>query len=145
MSDFTFPPFLLLKHMDPSDPAPLFLLWDIHSVLCLTITLQKATAIYVDAVEWFQHVTWPNHTIHGYILRDIFFSCRETFPSIFEKSHINIHKHVKFQSVTYRRTTRFHLISLAHSILLDIQLPSTRYTQISVLKAGPCIQMEIEL
>ena len=42
----------------------------------------------VDIVEWFQHMTWPNHTTHGYILRNIFFSCRQTFPSIFEKSHI---------------------------------------------------------
>lgn len=51
---------------------------DIYLVLCLTITLQK---------EWFKHMIRPNPTSHGYILRNVFFPCRETFPSIFAYSH----------------------------------------------------------
>jgi hypothetical protein len=144
MSGFNFLPFIFLKCMDPSDPPPLFSLWDIYSVLCLTITLQKATAIYVDVVEWFQHMTWPNHTTHGYILRNIFFSCRETFPSIFEKSHI-MNPQTCTVSISNIKDNQnsFNFFSTFHSIWQ--QLPSVRYTQISVLKAGTCIRVELKL
>jgi len=117
MSGFTFPPFLLLKHMDPSDPPPLFLLWDIYSVLRLTITLKKATAIYVVTAEWFQHMTRPNHTTHSYILRDIFLSCRETFPIIFEKSHIMNPKTctISISNIQKNNQISFNFFSTFHS------------------------------